>query len=426
MWVRTDVVGNVLLPIEVDEGQRVWRASPPSAAVGQAAASSQQPPSGTPPAGGWAAHLPTVSINPAYKSAVVPSPAGAGARTGKWPVTFGAWGVEATNFAEFLDNKGAHRITITTTITIIIIILWSVLRCSAGVKGEGFKDAMRGVKRFLHIITLDGSLVKEPDVDKAETLAAVYAGRLLNEIFALPILNPNITWTPKLIAGLRLYAKYLLTVSEHAALVQDSDFYAKCTSAIQNIERFLDNNLQKKIGVARRDRKADRRRFDTDILRQWPTKVEIQQAIQQAMMTLKYIVALQLSDLPIGMRALANACLAGIIWLNGFGGRKKEWECMQRAYVRNQFALGLDWLECSEFKTANTYGTLGKWVAPGTAEAISCYQDRLPAPEGWEPMFVPAKATTGKLNLSNDFARSPLNHDHNHHRHHLLLLLLPL
>ena len=56
-------------------------------------------------------------------------------------------------------------------------------------------------------------------------------------------------------------------------------------------------------------------------------------------------------ELPAPVQSAANADLAGILWFNGFGGRKKEWEIMLREHCQEQFAKVLDYfcLPCAQY-----------------------------------------------------------------------------
>ena len=58
-------------------------------------------------------------------------------------------------------------------------------------------------------------------------------------------------------------------------------------------------------------------------------------------------------ELPGPVQSAANADLAGILWFNGFGGRKKEWEIMLREHCQEQFAKVLDYfcLPCAQYIT---------------------------------------------------------------------------
>jgi hypothetical protein len=74
-------------------------------------------------------------------------------------------------------------------------------------------------------------------------------------------------------------------------------------------------------------------------------------------------------ELPAPVQSAANADLAGILWFNGFGGRKKEWEIMLREHCQEQFAKGLDYfcLPCAQdFKDLWQFGQIAcTWNCAG-------------------------------------------------------------
>lgn len=83
--------------------------------------------------------------------------------------------------------------------------------------------------------------------------------------------------------------------------------------------------------------------------------------------------------IPDHVQKEATRCLVGILVMNGFFGRKKEWELADREHVRSQLSNGYDYLICKEHKTVSTYGRLAKWLAPGSITAIETYM-ALPTP----------------------------------------------
>lgn len=94
-------------------------------------------------------------------------------------------------------------------------------------------------------------------------------------------------------------------------------------------------------------------------------------------------------ELPAPVQSAANADLAGILWFNGFGGRKKEWEIMLREHCQEQFAKVLDYFVCHVHNTSQTYGSLAKSLAPGTVQAITTHFD-LPCRPSVKTLFVPS------------------------------------
>ena len=103
-------------------------------------------------------------------------------------------------------------------------------------------------------------------------------------------------------------------------------------------------------------------------------------------------------DLPAEARFSANAAMVGILALNGYFGRKKEWETLQTEHVLEQFEAGKDFLVCQNHKTSHCYGDAAKWLAPGTIEAMRCYLS-LPRQEGITTFLVPANHQQPHVNI---------------------------
>ena len=106
--------------------------------------------------------------------------------------------------------------------------------------------------------------------------------------------------------------------------------------------------------------------------------------------------------LPRNIQGVANACIVGAIWLDGFGGRKYEWEVMSLDHVLAQLSADLDYLLCPEHKTSRIYGTLAKWMSPGLLQAVRCYLT-LPRPDGVKTFLVPAGRETERVNVPSAF-----------------------
>ena len=107
--------------------------------------------------------------------------------------------------------------------------------------------------------------------------------------------------------------------------------------------------------------------------------------------------------LPRDVQGLATSCLVGAIWLDGFGGRKMEWETMKGEEVDKMLSEGKDFLVCPEHKTSHTYGSLAKWLSPGVRAAVELYR-QLPRRPEVDTFLVPASATTAKVDVPKAFA----------------------
>jgi len=107
--------------------------------------------------------------------------------------------------------------------------------------------------------------------------------------------------------------------------------------------------------------------------------------------------------LPRNVQGLANAIMAGAIWLDMFGGRKAEWEIMSLSEVDLMLEEGMDWLLCPEHKTSKTYGSLAKWLSRGARKAVEVYR-ALPRRPEVATFLVPAFAGTTKVDVRKALA----------------------
>ena len=142
-------------------------------------------------------------------------------------------------------------------------------------------------------------------------------------------------------------------------------------------------------------RRLRRRTGDAKKLKNFPTPKELKQAVHDAMLALQGILASRCNaaNFTRGEQGTANAAVVGIIFCNGFGGRKLEWESMLASHVTEQLNAGRDHLVCPEHKTSHVYGDLAKWIAPGTIEALKVYL-KFPRRSKIATLLVPCDGTT--------------------------------
>ncbi len=119
----------------------------------------------------------------------------------------------------------------------------------------------------------------------------------------------------------------------------------------------------------------------------------------QAFLTIQAIASgSQSTTLTDAEQAAATVAMVGAIALNGFMGRKKEWEILTLAHMQDQLIDGFDYVVCSEHKTSYVYGEVAKWLAPGTVEAAKAYL-RLPRRAGVDTFLCPAKKGTAHVDV---------------------------
>lgn len=253
------------------------------------------------------------------------------------------------------------------------------------------EDTLRSLSRLYHMLDVDGAdLTKKDGASDPAILVAMYMGGIHRTIFQHPLLNPRFSWTRKMLEALKLMIGWQKGNVQHQQLLDDKPVWSKYLAALDGLANALRGGFSKKVSASKKQRALERRASDSGKLYDFPAVAEMKHAVSLAMMCLTRIKATYggLQALPRGVQAEATAALVGIIFLNGFGGRKLEWERMTLDHIQSQFNQGLDFLVCDEHKTAKVYGSLAKWLAPGTQEAIKVYVS-LPRDPAATKLFAP-------------------------------------
>jgi hypothetical protein len=190
-------------------------------------------------------------------------------------------------------------------------------------------------------------------------------------------------------------------------LLEDNHFLSKCKVSIEQLLVELKGGVSKKVSADKSRRTLQRRVGDAGLLEAFPTVDAMKLAVTKGMKQLICIKAKYAAceQLPPPAQAEATSIMIGIIWLNGFGGRKMEWEVMTLEHFSQQMAKGFDYLVCDVHKTSHVYGSLAKYLAPGTMAAMQMYAS-LPRKGGFQYLLVPAEETTARVNVPGYF-RSP-------------------
>ncbi len=131
--------------------------------------------------------------------------------------------------------------------------------------------------------------------------------------------------------------------------------------------------LKKKFSKSRKIGMMRRKEHDGGRLDALPSVAELKDAVKVAMWDLATIAFHCCQDdklITTSVLRAANSCMAGIIWLNGYAGRSKEWATLPVAEVLEAISKGLEYVTCRTHKTYKTYGAIGKYLAPGTWQAV--------------------------------------------------------
>ena len=117
---------------------------------------------------------------------------------------------------------------------------------------------------------------------------------------------------------------------------------------------------------------TERRGTDYDKILGFPPLSELQQGVHNAMLLLMKLKndTVGRAELTQAEQGAATVAMVGILATNGYMGRKKEWETMDKNHVTQQLGSGKDFVVCPNHKTSSVYGDLAKWLAPGIGVAI--------------------------------------------------------
>jgi uncharacterized protein YhaN len=196
-------------------------------------------------------------------------------------------------------------------------------------------------------------------------LVAIHINEVHTELFSLPILSPAFSWTHKILVALRTFCEWQKIQVDKQYLLSDEGHWLKYQTAIDQLSSALRGGIQKKVTANKEQRHFEKRLGDASKLEEFPSIPSMQEAVSNAMHALHHIQQThqKATELPKEVQSAANAAMVGIVWLNGFGGRKKEWELMLKEHCTEQLNQVLDFFVCQSNKTCKTYGSLAKWLA---------------------------------------------------------------
>lgn len=368
-WVRVGVAGSPLEPLvmfpalsgddtpgtsaNVKPGSATAAASQPSNV--QAAAIARQPPADTPTKASWTSMLPVVAMKDLYENGIMlPDSSKPGGRASGWPVKT----VPAVDIDEFFK--------------------WCAVEHGHG--AGALNDIKRNLHRFLHM--LEGSGGEDVDAATASDpmfIVAVYMNDLHKLIFSSKLMNPAFSWSRKMLDAVKFFAEFQKTKAAKKRLETDDGVWSRAESAIDQLLVSLKGGFSKAMSAEKTKRIALRRVRDAEVIQDFPPVDIMKQAVMKAMVTLHtiYTTYCKSARLPREAQSAATASMVGILYYNGFGGRKAEWEVMLKCYVQERVDQGMDFVVCQWHKTSHLYGSLAKWLAPGTVAAVKVYL-RLP------------------------------------------------
>ena len=323
----------------------------------------------------WSTQLPSVNISSKYLELEGPSPSNAGGRISPWPIKFSQDTFVPSGLNRFLTSLKQ-------------------------VSGDQLSDTRRGVARFYNMLEIDGvTLESSPALDDPGVLVAFYMSDLHHELFQMEILNPGHPWTSKFISALKVLCDFHISGINKEQLVSNDRGLGKHRVAIEQLLLELKAGFTKRVKIAKDKSLIERKGIDRKRIQTFAIDV-FKEAVVKAMIVLKFIHATysKATRMPNHIIAEATTCIVGILALNGYFGRKLEWEILTFEHVKEQFDQCLDFIICSVHKTSTTYGDLAKWFAPGSVIAAMRYM-QLPRSPHVLTFFCPAFASTRRVSV---------------------------
>jgi len=205
------------------------------------------------------------------------------------------------------------------------------------------------------------------DTDPKGLLCQCLAGNIITELRELPIMSKIYSWPKTIMSALDHYIQFLAMKCNQARPRQTETRLTLLQLSEEVVQGFKgeDTDQRAKQGSAKKRRDTER------LTNQWPSTELIKNAVKQAMVDLAYVVGMYAGD-PKEL-ALMNKLIVGITHYNEFAGRSHEWAILSASHCQTQFRDGKHVLVCQEHKTAQVYGDVGKYLSPGTLQAMKIY-----------------------------------------------------
>lgn len=234
------------------------------------------------------------------------------------------------------------------------------METSATVQSASYRPYMNNIERLFHVLDIEGE-----HLDAVSICCALNRQEIIQNLMGSKLYAATQSWTNQMLKALTVFCDMCF---QKAALNE----WQKEQADITNLKLFAikpNKMVHQKVKNANAAFRHDK---DAETLEDWPS-TEVRGDALFRMMCVLYWVVEQAKELNSPThRALANACIVGIIFLNGYAGRSLEWTLMKAAQAMAQLQRH-PWILCQKHKTVRTYGSLAKYIAPGTHRALLKY-----------------------------------------------------
>ena len=329
----------------------------------------------------WASALPTVKIRQCYIECDHAPSAGA-RRTKAWPIKIDGVGIAVPEFERFIKSQ-------------------------KNMKSAGVSDATRALSRLMDMMEVNGARITSCDAAAdPRVLVSLYLSGAHSDMFSLAITHPAHSWTRKLLECLKLYCEFQISAVARQQLLTDDLKWGKYKVSIEQLLAELKGGVAKRVADEKANRASARRGSDRARIDAFPTVQELQTAVSRGMIALQLIAArcAGRGEMTHADQGQATVAMVGICALNGYFGRKKEWQSATADHVVSQLDAGLDYIVCANHKTSRTYGDLAKWLAPGTVAAARCYL-QLPRRPDVKSFLCPVGEATDEVDIPSALRR---------------------
>lgn len=227
-----------------------------------------------------------------------------------------------------------------------------------------------------------------------EALVAMYTSGTIKKLFSIALMDPKYSWPLDMIDSMYSYICFHLHLMTDKTLTSEPGPWVQYKQVLDAFKSYLDSGVRKKCVEAAALMQAQKQRDDLEAIKKLPPIADLQAAVGKAYKCIQQICK-DFGDqpLPSQVRAQLNACLVFAISIDTFAGRKKEWEVLKFQHVVDQLNKNLDYIICSDHKTAATYGDIAKWLSPGLVEAFKLVV-KLHRPEGCTTFLVPPQGAS--------------------------------
>lgn len=241
-----------------------------------------------------------------------------------------------------------------------------------------------------------------PGTGDLRFLVGMWLSRAHEQLMGLSLMSPKYTWAMSTMEGLVLYCQYHLKAMTVKKLHGEEGFWGEYSEALTLMVAELQGGHWKRCHdqlLLNHNRKM---REDLAKLKKFPPLEERRAAVLKSFLTIKCVARRWAGQpsMPRRLWGLLNANAVGSLYNCTHGGRKLEWELALRTRVAQMVLDQVHWLVCEQHKGWKTYGDLAKWVPQCLLEMFACY-DTCPRPEGVTTFFVPAVAGAPRVSFTS-------------------------